>query len=197
MAIYAVSVDKSHSFQGHTERWSNVYHYSLATTLDVTLATDLVDQIAAAEKLCHGTSVTFEDGRVWSTGGSPSSNETLVIRDLSGTGSATDVPGFFIESAFVVRCDTNRNTSTGRRIYLRKYYHACAMPSSNATMLNGSQALTSTQKGLVTTCMESLRELTLSPGSILVTLCAPGGQQVSDSRPVTVLDYLHTRQFRR
>lgn len=197
MAIYAASVTKSRSWHGATEKWSNVYHYSLATNLDVTLATDLVDQIAAAEKLCHATTVTFEDGRVWEVGGTPAQNETIVIRDLSGTGSVAPSAAYYLESTIVARCDTNRNTSTGKRIYLRKYYHTGVVPSASNAQLSGESALGATQKGLVITCMESLREVTLSPGSILVTLCAPGGQQVSDSRPVTALDYMATRQFRR
>lgn len=197
MAIYAASVRKSRSWKGATEYWDNVYHFSLATNLDSTLATDLVDQIATAEKLAHSSSVTFEDGRVWSVGGTPAQNETVVIRDLSGTGSASGTGGMWPEVCLVARCDTNRNTSTGRRIYLRKYYHTNAVPSATTAMLEGSTALTSTQTALVRTCLETLREVTLSPGSILVTLCAPGGQQVSDSRPVSALNYLATRQFRR
>lgn len=197
MAVYGVSVRKSTPWQGHTESWDNVYHFSLATNLDVALATDLVDQVAAAEKLCHDSTVAFEDGRVWSVGGTPQQNETIVIRDLSGNGAGVYTGGMFIESCVVVRCDTNRNTSTGRRIYLRKYYHTCGVPSSTLGHYEGTTALGSTQKAPAQTCMETVRELLLSPGSILVTLCAPGGQQVSDSRPVTVLDYLHSRQFRR
>jgi hypothetical protein len=192
-----VSVNKSRSFRGKTEIWSNVYHYSLATNLDVTLATDLVDQIATAEKLCHSSGVTFEDGRVWEVGGTPAENETIVIRDLSGTGALAALDSTYAEACVVARCDTNRNTSTGRRIYLRKYYHMGVMPSATTGSLNGSATLPVGTTGPVKTCLETLREVTLSPGSILVTLCAPGGQQVSDSRPVTVLDYLHIRQFRR
>ena len=184
------------TYQGRNEVFSNVYHYSLATNLDVALASDLVDQIAAAEKLCHSSSVTFEDGRVWSSGGTPAQNETIVIRDLSGTGTPAYTGGMLGEACVVVRCDTNRNTSTGRRIYLRKYYHTNGLASSAVGMYAGITALTATQKGPPQTCLETVRELTLAPGSVLVTLCAPGGQQVSDSRPVTVKDYLHTRQFR-
>lgn len=197
MAIYGVSINKSTSFRGVTEIFSNVYHYSLATNLDSTLAANLVDQLAAAEKLCHSINVTFEDGRVWSVGGTPSQNETIVIRDLTGAGTMTTNVGQFKESAIVVRCDTNRNTSTGRRIYLRKYYHSCGLTSGSNAMFEGSTALTTTQTDPFKTSFESIRELTLTPGSILVTLCAPGGQQVSDSRPVSVLPYPHTRQFRR
>jgi hypothetical protein len=192
-----VSVNKSRSFRGKTEIWSNVYHYSLATNLDVTLATDLVDQIATAEKLCHSSGVTFEDGRVWEVGGTPAENETIVIRDLSGVGALAALDSTYAEACVVARCDTNRNTSTGRRIYLRKYYHMGVMPSATTGSLNGSAVLPAGTTTPVKTCLETLREVTLSPGSILVTLCAPGGQQVSDSRPVTVLDYLHIRQFRR
>lgn len=130
-------------------------------------------------------------------GGTPAQNETIVIRDLSGTGGLAGTGGMFIESCVVARCDTNRNTSTGRRIYLRKYYHTCAVSNSSLGMYQGSSVLGAPAKALVQTCLESLREVTLSPGSILVTLCAPGGQQVSDTRPVSILDYLHTRQFRR
>lgn len=196
MGIYAASVTKSDVWRGVTEKWSNVYHYFLATNLDATLAANLIDQIAAAEKLCHANSVTFEDGRVWSVGGTPAQNETIVIQDLSGVGSLSGDTSYYKESTVVARCDTNRNTSTGRRIYLRKYYHTMSLTSGTAAMHNGSAALTSTQKAEAKLCLETLREVTLSPGGILVTLCAPGGQLVSDSRPVTVLDFVHTRQFR-
>jgi hypothetical protein len=104
--------------------------------------------------------------------------------------------GFYIESTVVVRCDTNRNTATGKRIYLRKYYHTLTLSSGTAGMFNGSAALGTTQKAEAKACLESLREVLLT-GGVNVQLCAPGGQLVSDSRPVTVLDYVHTRQFRR
>lgn len=196
MAITAVSVTKSATWRGATEKWSNVYHYFSAANLDVTTATDLVNQIATAEKLCHANNVTFEDGRAWSAGGAPSANETIVIVDLSGTGSLTGDTSYYIESTLVARCDTNRNTATGKRIYLRKYYHTLSITSGTAGMHNGSAALGTTQKAEVKTCLETLREVLLT-GGVNVQLCAPGGQIVSDSRPVTVLDYVHTRQFRR
>lgn len=197
MSITAVSVRKSSTFQGVTNYWDNVYHFFNAANLDSTLATDLIDQVAAAEKLCHSGGITFEDGRAWEVGGTPAQNETLAIRDLSGTGAVANTVDMWHECCIVARCDTNRNTTTGKRIYLRKYYHTQHVPSALAGHLEGTLALGTTQKGLVKTCMESLREVTINPGSILMLLCAPGGQTVSDTRPVTVLDYLHSRQFRR
>lgn len=197
MPIYGASVTKSSTFQGATEKWSNVYHYSCAAALDATLCDNLIDQIATAEKLIHTSVATFEDGRVWEVGGTPAENETISIRDLSGGGSLTSGTVIFKEATVVVRCDTNRNTSTGKRIYLRKYYHSLALPVADTTAGIGAAVLASGNKTPFQTCMETLREVTLTPGSVAVFLCAPGGQVVSDTRPVTVLDYLHTRQFRR
>lgn len=197
MPVYGVSVTKSSQFQGGLEKWSNVYHYFCAAALDATLGANLVDQIAVAEKLCHTANATFEDGRVWEVGGSPAENETIIIQDLSGTGSMSVGTALWKEACHVVRCDTNRTTTTGKRIYLRKYYHAMALPVADATGAIGQTALASGNKTPFQTCLETLREVTLTPGSVAVFLCAPGGQQVSDTRPVTVLDFLHTRQYRR
>lgn len=195
MAITACAVTKSTSWRGGTEFFSNVYHYFSSTNLDVALATDLADFLIDAEKSVHTSQVTFEHARVWEAGGSPTENETLVIRDASGTGILGNSGGMFKEACVVTRIDTNRNTSTGRRIYLRKFYHSCGLPSASSDMYEGEVALTATQTGPFKTIVEQIREATLT-GGIAVFLCAPGGQLVNDSRPVTVDPYLHTRQFR-
>lgn len=194
MPIYAAATRKSANWRGHTEDWSNVYHYFCAAALDTTQAGDLAAQIVAAEKLCHTSAVTFEDTRVWEAGGTPAENETIVIADASGTGSMSGAVQLYRELAVVVRCDTNRNTSTGRRIYLRKYYHAMGLPTSTSGVAEGFTALAGLNKSTFQTCLETLREVTVT-GSVNVLLCAPGGQTVSDTRPVTVLDYVHVRQF--
>lgn len=195
MAITAVATRKSFSFQGVTQEYfSNVYHYFSAANLDVTMATDLANQIVTAEKLCHCAAVQFEDVRVWSAGGTPGANQTIVIVDVSGFGSMVAGNTMARELAVVVRCDTNRNTSTGRRIYLRKYYHSTGLVSGTDPQVEQYGALTSTQKAPFQTCLETLREVALT-GGINVQLCAPGGQVVSDTRPVTVLDYVRTRQL--
>lgn len=195
MPIFAAASTKSSSWRGATEKWSNVYYYFCAANIDSTQATDLAQQIVAAEKLCHSSAVTFEDVRVWEAGGTPAENETIVIHDSSGTGSLAVSILTWKELCLVVRCDTNRNTSTGRRIYLRKYFHTCGIPTAGAGKETGATALAAGDKTAVQTCLETLREVTVT-GSVNLLLAAPGGQTVSDTRPVTVLDYPHIRQFR-
>jgi hypothetical protein len=196
MALYGVSITKQTLWRGNQEQFSNVYHYNLASTLDVTLAQNLIDQLETAEKLVHTNNVDFLTGRVWEAGGSPAANETILIADLTGSGSAVNTQAMYKELAVVCRIDTARNTSTGRKIYLRKYIHSTALNATNSGAVAGTGTLTAGNKTPFETYIASIRELSLTPGPVSVFLAAPGGQQVSDSSPSEVLDYLHIRQFR-
>jgi hypothetical protein len=197
LPIYGISISKQSSWHINPERWDNVYHYFFAAALDVAQAQNLVDQIVAAEKSCHSSSVAFLQARVWEAGGTPSENETILIATLSGTGTMTSVQAIWKECAVVVRCETTRNTSTGRRIYLRKYYRCVHLNAAGGGAEVGIAALTTSHRAPMVAAFETLREVSVTPGPINVQLCAPGGQLVSDARPVTALPDLHVRQFRR
>lgn len=192
---YGVSISKSFLWRGITEQFANVYHYNLATSLDATMADNLVTQLVAAEKPLFSGNVSFETARVWEAGGSPAANLTILIKDLPDVGTGAVVDQLYRELAVVVKWSTNRLTSTGRKIFLRKYLHVEALPSTVAGVRNGTTALTSGLKAPFLSYADTIREIAIASGPT-VFLCAPGGQQVSDSLPTSVDDWLRIRQFR-
>jgi len=199
MPRVAIAVTKERAFQGQLEQWANVYHYDVDGTSPLPNAdgNDLIDDIVAAEKAIHAPAVAFKTARVWETGGTPAENETLIIRDLTGNGSMTAAEtNIWQEACVVVAWDTGRNTSTGRKIYLRKFVHSGGLPTVVGGTQTGQAALTAAQKGPFTTYGQNIRVLTLATAAVQARLEAPGGQN-ADTAPVSVLDYLHTRQFRR
>jgi hypothetical protein len=196
----AVAIEKSISWRGHQEIFANVYHYdigALATLIDSD-ASSLIDNIVALEKPVHSNDVTFKTGRVWETGGTPSQNQTLKIKDLSGAGTlVSGTTQIWAEAAVVVRLDTGRNSSTGKKIYLRKYIHAGQLNSANQAAAIGSGTLTSGNKGPYITYGNGIRQVGVGGLPNAATLEAPGGQNLASDAAVSVLDYLHIRQFNR
>lgn len=195
MALYGVSITKNMQWRNTTEDFSNVYHYQLATTLDDTALANLVSQLVTAEKLVHTGNVTWKQGRVWLAGGTPAQNVTKLITDLSGTGSLTIGEHMYRELCVLIKFTTNRVSSTGRKITLKKFVHAESLPSTGIAQVEGAAALTSSHKTPFQTYGDSIRELTLTGGTT-VFLSSPNGQQVSDSLPVVVDDWLRVRQFK-
>lgn len=196
LVLYGVSITKRCPWRGGNEEFANVYHYNLAANLNETLADDLINQLKTAEVLVHGSNVTFVQGRVWEAGGTAPQNETILIKDLSGVGAFPVSVPIYRELCYVIRFDTERNTSTGRKIYLRKYIHATGINSVNAGAQEGTTVLNTGNKAPFLTYGQNIRQLSLSPGTIEVFLSAQGGQQVSDSTLVEVNDWLHIRQFK-
>ena len=141
------------------------------------------------------TQVTFKVGRVWTAGGTPAANQTVLIKDIAGAGSMTPATGIWRELAFVVNIDAGRTTTTGRKIYLRKYVRSTCLPTSGAAQAQGDSALTSAQKSPFLTYGQNIRAF--APGGLAIAnLASPSGTTVSSTANVTVLDYLHNRQFK-
>jgi hypothetical protein len=65
----------------------------------------------------------FETARVWSAGGTPSENETLLVKDLTGTGSGSTDSSMYREAAHLFQWECERKDSRGRKKYLRKWMH--------------------------------------------------------------------------
>lgn len=198
MARVAVSIEKGVSFWGKEERFANVYHYDLgvAGTVVPGDANALVDALVALEKPVYASVVSFRTARVWETGGTPAENETVLIKDLTGPGTLSSSTQLWAENAVVVNIDTGRNTTTGRKIYLRKYIRCQYLGTSASGQARGETALTTAQKQPFLTYGQSIREISLLGGTVSADLESPGGQDAGASATVTVLDYLHNRQFR-
>lgn len=195
----AAAVTKSLSWRGHVEQFSNVWHYDFGVGGGITpgAMSALADKIVTEEKLVHSSYVTFVSTRVWETGGTAAENETLLIRDESGTGSLAAVQGIYAECAVLVQWYTGRHSTTGRRIYLRKFIHPQYLPSSVSGVERGSAPLGSAQKAPFLTFGQNMRAFNLLAGLEAVTMESPSGDNNANDASVTVADYMHVRQFTR
>lgn len=193
----AIAIEKETAWHGANERWSNVYHYETDFTVNSTNAGACIDALVTFEKPVHAGSVTFKSGRLWTTGLGPALNETLLIKDLSGAGTLSTGTTLYRECAVVVQSYTGRNSITGKRIFLRKFIHACSLPTGALTgQAEGSVALDATRKAPFLTYGDQIQEVVPAAGQ-LMTLEAPSGANLSPSAPVTVKDFVTVRQFRR
>jgi len=193
----AIAIEKEAAWHGNQERWSNVYHYETDFTVTAANAGACIDALVTFEKPVHASSVTYKTGRLWTTGGTPAQNETILIKDLSGSGSLSGSVVLYRECAVVVQSYTGRNSTTGKRIFLRKFIHACILPTgATSGMGDGSTALDATRKAPFLTYGDQIQEVVPAAGQLMV-LEAPSGADLSPSAPVSVLDYVTVRQFRR
>lgn len=193
-----VSITKQLQWHGHNEQFSNVYHYDFGAGGGILpgAMSALADALVAQEKLVHSASVSFIGSRVWSHGGTPAENETLLLRDETGNGSLTISAGLYREACVVVQLYTGRHTATGRRIYLRKFIHSCGLPATATNAEYGQVALTSNGKAPFLQYGQNIRTLNLLASAEVAVLEAPGGSNLAGDASVSVLDYVTMHQFR-
>lgn len=144
MAVPAcvLTIVKSITYRGVVgEEWSNTYALSGATPADSVAWKALFDALVAQEKTLYhsGCSVTRGygydkipakgDHTVWTVDLRPSS--TTVPGTLSLT-SAVQTAG---DQAGWIRWSLNRFNTHGKRIYLRKYFHASGVASGGGDAL--------------------------------------------------------------
>jgi hypothetical protein len=124
MAQIGISIVKRVAFRLHTQEFANTYHYgSVLGEPDVGTASALIDEVTAAEKLFHSSLVSFVFARLWTSGGSISSNHMILEKALTGTGSTTPGTAVDPERAVLIQWPAGLD-SRGRAVYLRKWYHA-------------------------------------------------------------------------
>lgn len=195
MGRVGVAITKYTTWRGQNEEFSNVYHFDVDATVDANLAGQLVTAVKTLELPVFANLVTFKSARVWSAGGTAAQNDTILLQDMTGTGSGTASQSINRELTVVVNLGTGRKTSTGRKIYLRKYIHCAALPSIVSGVPEGTNPLSSAQKAPFISYGQGIRQFAINANAS-ATLEGPQGQNIDNTAPVTVLDYLHTRQFR-
>lgn len=198
MTRLGIAINKDVSWKGNRELFSNVYHGDTGALGSVTPGdvSAIVDKLVQEEKLVHASHITFKTARVWETGGTPAENETILIKDLTGNGTMASGGGLWPELCGVVNFDTGRNTTTGRKIYLRKYIRLGAFPTSGDPAAIGQGTLPTTTKNLLKTYGDNVKSFSVLAGAVPFNMEAPGGQNLASGATVTVLDYLHTRQLK-
>lgn len=197
MAPFGIQVTKKITWRGAAEEFSNVWHYDLDAFQDDAGWDELVNKIVAVERPMHGGQVTFLRARVFGpTNAGKAANIMRYVKDLSGTGTLSGAGKMPFEMTFVGQFYVGRGPKGGKQ-FLRKYIHACAMPSSTSTSDTnfGNAPLVQADKQPFIDGMMSAKNLTVLANN--APICTPLGKHLPLGTNVQLLNYLHTRQFRR
>lgn len=192
-----VSVEKEISFQGRTERWSNVYCFDMG---DVSLSAHeaIQDAVLNAEKPLHRTDVSFKRTRVFTTKGLNGIGDSgdmysVMERNTPGTATlGTQIP--YIECAVLVKWPLTRKTKLGgglgRQRSLKKWIRGLGTHGMTSSQIGGQVALTAAMKQPFQDYSAAILGIANSD------LCSPDdGANPSDA--VRIQDYLEHRQFPR
>lgn len=139
---FAVSITKEIDWQGGLEQFSNVYQY-MGADPDELQANAILDYLIPVERAIFALGVRFVEARVFETSGTPAENNTVLIRDLTGTGEASTLSTFYRECCLLIKWRSTRENSLGRPVYFRKHLHTASVAgaSVSAGQQNGSEAL--------------------------------------------------------
>jgi hypothetical protein len=197
MARIGISITKSTAFRNSTQEFSNVYYFQVAGSSypTGTQADSLIDELTTLEKGWHSTLVTFVRGRCWKQAGSPSENEMISQKNLSGTGS-TSSGTYDKERAFLVRLRAG-NDSRGNPVYLRKWYHSCGngpggvVPSGN--VLQNTTGFSTTERDNIKNAVNPIRNIGAAIGGW--QLCAKSGRDYGVGLEFNAHQFLEHHQF--
>jgi hypothetical protein len=195
MARFGFAVTKVFGFRGGSQHFSNVYYYSEPGMSPSNATLELVlDELVTKEKTLFSAVTSFDHGRVWSQVGTPSQNQMLVDKILSGNGSGTASAVLDRERAFLVRFRAG-NDSLGRPVYLRKWWHfdisVLGGESITNAMVQNTGQLTSGMRTTLETFANGIKSITKN--SIPFTLVAKSGREITGATEAH--KYLEHRQL--
>lgn len=196
MARVGIAITKSIAFRDATQEFSNVYYYENGGGLPTEAqANAMVDEIVAEEKSFHSTLVSFIRSRVWSQVGTPSQNQMIAQKTLSGTGSNAPVANFDRERAYLVRWRAGSD-SRGNPVYLRKWYHSCGNGPGNfappTAVLENTSGFSQASRDSIATAANAV--VVVNAGNGPWSLVGKGGRQ-TDTGFCTAHKYLEHRQL--
>lgn len=196
MALYGVVIEKETQYHSLPERFGNTYFYQGPTfQLGDANFERLVDQLVAAEKQIHNAEVAFKQARVWSAGGTPSQNETLLLKDLTGLGTMLQAQSMHSEAAVMLEWETSRVNVLGRKVYLRKFIRSQGLPGTATTsMARSKERLGADVMAPYKTYGDTIDQL--DTGGVLWALVSPTNRPVRFSDNAVVDPFLRTREFR-
>lgn len=176
MPKYGVAIEKSVSFRGVQQPFSNRYHYEGAT-MTPAQATQLAQNVAGQEKVLHSTDVSFKYFRVWLDTGNKATSEMVAQGNLSGVGQSASSPTMDRERAVLIQWRAGSD-SRGRPVFLRKWYHVCGQFGSftfQGGHLQNTLAFTTSERNTINQAAGGLE--VVSDGADAKTLAAPPGRQ--------------------
>lgn len=192
MAI-SIRLDKSFTYRGNAEQWSNKYHLTGSNPADAAEWKAITDALVAAEKLIYDSTVTV----VHAAGYTSDTGPNVYYRDYN-TSPDTPVAGTYVgtggnrtsgDVAWWVRWWCGQYNSRGKKIWLRKYFHdAYAQTGGTGDSLLGTQK---TAGGTFATTLQSGLTIT---GYSSRSLCDKNGHTATSHDVVT---YLTTRTLKR
>lgn len=195
MPPVSVSITKDFPFRGARERFSNVYTFDVPSP-SVTVAQDLVARLVAIERPVHSAIVNHVEGRVWTSGGTPEQNETILITDLSGACDAVDQPVWHSQGVYEIQWRTDRPSVTDKPVYLRKYLRSFS--SFNTTgwtngHMAGSTPISAAVRAVLQTYADALNPL-VTPGASF-GLIAPSGRVVARPPQLPTYTSIHELKY--
>jgi hypothetical protein len=180
MAHVGVSITKTCVFRDSVQEFSNVYHFTwTGLNPGQSLATDLIDRLVTLEKPLHGSAVTFKYARCWSAGGTPSANNMIAQKTLTGTGTSTLSTANDAERAYLIRWRAG-NDSRGRPVYLRKWYHLQAQISGasiTAAITNQTTGWTSAERSTIANKFNDFNPVVFNGGLTTGRLVSANGRE--------------------
>lgn len=180
---FGVSIEMSTSYRLATQHFSNTFYYEAPVTEEATSTlNDLVDDLVAIMKAAHSNQVTFTRARLWSQIGTPSQNQMLIDRALSGVGTGATSFAADKERAFLIRFRAGVDTK-GRPVYLRKWLHL-DVGAINATNMTTAAVQQTAQlpAGILTGLVnlgESFKTIPVGLGPDTWDLVAKNGRQIT------------------
>jgi hypothetical protein len=189
MAESAITLIKRFTYRGVNEEWSNQYHFSDAPPTTEAAWKTLVDAVAAKEKTVLHSGIKIVRAYVYTDSDDDSDftiDYTALGAEITGTLSVTSsevCPG---DAAAWIRWSTGTVGSTGKPVYLRKYYHGALI----TTTLSDPDGLTSAYKTALSTLGTQLKDGTITG----FHLCGPSGQTPGT---VAVSQWATTRTLKR
>lgn len=194
MAILGVSITKSFLYRGNQERWDNVYHFEVPEA-DEQTARDIIEALNPIETAVHGDSVNFREARAWSAGGTPEENETVLILDLTGVGGQPARGDWFATACYFVQIRTDRDSATGKPVYLSKYLRSRTAFGETITQeaMTGREQLPGSVQDNIFNYMNDLTPLSTSSGDY--NLAAPSGRVAVSGLP-EVDPYIEDHELR-
>ena len=191
MPIVAFSITKSKPFRDSVQEFTNVYHYNPGSLPNAALADTIIDELVTKEKAFHDTSTTFVRGRCWSAGGSPSSNNMISQKSLSGLGALAPNTTIDAERAYLIYWPAGLD-SRGKAVYLRKWYHSGGQIGGVTllnTILTNATGFTTANRTAIASACDPVR--TVGPGGY--DLCAESGRP--NAGPAIAHKYLEHHQL--